>query len=664
MFFSKRSIIGFLKASFLPLGVFLAVFLLMAFLGQSQASLDQRNYVSLPSVLLPQPIASFGAAASDHWLYVYGGHTGRTHQHSTENVSGAFFRLNLLDQALWEQLPGGPAVQSVSLVAHRGRIYRIGGMTARNQPGEAEDLHSVADFARYDPLAQRWEELASLPEPRSSHDAALLGDKLYVIGGWRLKGREKEWHKTAYVIDLASPNPRWAPITAPPFERRALAVVAADHTLYVLGGMDREEGISQSVDVYDTRTGLWSKGPDLPDNGFGVAATFLQDRLYASGMEGDLYRLSETQDRWERVETLAFPRYFHRLVPVEKNQLAAVGGAAPGGHLRTIEWIHLTREVTLPQISSWIFPFPGGAKNRQGIFLHNEHLYVFGGNNSLEQHDFAPHNFVSQAFKIHLGSFRVTALPDLPVKRQSLQARVLDGKSPVAYGVGGFGHDGEKARSFADVFGYDISKNQWETLQNRLPHPRSQFGLVERGGTLWIFGGLDYDPARQKDAFQFPPEVLSWNPREAQAGFVPTQHQLPRPRRAFGGTLLGDRYYLVGGLRENFQLVEECDVFDFNSGKWETIPAPSQPRISPELVALNGKLYLAGGSSPTAGKSFQPNFSIEVYDPENRRWSILTDTLPVSPRHIHMLALRDRLLIYSANHEKAEAMNLLIVDPE
>ncbi|MEM7200732.1 MAG: hypothetical protein AAF628_10725 [Planctomycetota bacterium] len=44
--------------------------------------------------VLPQAVASLGTAAADGWLYVYGGHVGRAHQHSREHVVGSR-RLNL-----------------------------------------------------------------------------------------------------------------------------------------------------------------------------------------------------------------------------------------------------------------------------------------------------------------------------------------------------------------------------------------------------------------------------------------------------------------------------------------------------------------------------------------------------------------------------------------
>src|SRR5262245_16950570 len=66
---------------------------------------------------LPQGLASFGAAVHDHYLYVYGGHIGRTHEHSVEDQTRRFQRLDLDSPKAWEDLGEFEALQGVALVA-------------------------------------------------------------------------------------------------------------------------------------------------------------------------------------------------------------------------------------------------------------------------------------------------------------------------------------------------------------------------------------------------------------------------------------------------------------------------------------------------------------------------------------------------------------------
>ncbi len=299
---------------------------------------------------LPEGLASFGGAVADGWLYTYSGHTGKAHDHSAANLSQAFQRISLTDPTDWQPLPMQQPLQGLALVPHGGKLYRVGGLNARNATvDDEEDLHSVTSFASFDPVANEWTELAPLPAPRSSHDAVVIGDKLYVFGGWTLTGPSRgDWLADALVYDLANPESGWQALPEQPFQRRALSAGHAGGKLYVLCGMDSSDLISQEVDVYDPATGAWSKGPELPGEGmagFGVSAWNAGGQLYISGFEGKVYRLSAAGDAWEAVAELRTPRFFHRLLPHPDGRLIALGGASTIGHLTGAELI----EVEGPQ---------------------------------------------------------------------------------------------------------------------------------------------------------------------------------------------------------------------------------------------------------------------------------------------------------------------------
>lgn len=290
---------------------------------------------------LPQKASSLGVCASDGWLYAYGGHTGKTHTYSAETTIGKFRRAPLAG-GKWEELPSGPAAQGLALVAHKGKIYRVGGMQPRNRPGEKADNHSLSSFAVYDPSAKKWQDLPDLPEGRSSHDAAIVGDRLYVFGGWKMNGEGKAstWHKGGLMIDLSSSTPKWVSVDQP-FARRALAVAAVAGKVYVLGGLQAKGGPTTQVDVFDPATGKWSIGPALPGEGtgFSPSACALDGRLYAGTNDGKVHRLDEAGKAWEAVGTQAVARHVSRLVPGEKGALLVVGGTGRKGDARAVEVI-------------------------------------------------------------------------------------------------------------------------------------------------------------------------------------------------------------------------------------------------------------------------------------------------------------------------------------
>ncbi len=293
---------------------------------------------------LPESFSSFGAAVSDGFVYVYGGHVAKTHVYSTEAVTGKFRRLRLADPAKgWEELPAGPPLQGLALVAHAGKIYRIGGMHPRNKPDEKADNHSVASCDVFDPKTKQWQALPDLPAARSSHDAVVVGDQLLVVGGWNLKGRGNGYHydEHALVLDLSQKKLHWDTIPQP-FKRRALQTAVFDAKVYVFGGMDDENTIELAVDVLDPKTKKWSSAPAIPGarrNGFSPAACVSDGKLYLSPPNGIVYRLTEKKDRWEEVGALQKPRLVHRMVPAGENRLLVLGGASGPENIAAVEAI-------------------------------------------------------------------------------------------------------------------------------------------------------------------------------------------------------------------------------------------------------------------------------------------------------------------------------------
>ena len=295
---------------------------------------------------LPQPATSFGAAIADGWLYVYGGNTGKAHEFNRDSVKGDFCRLKVPGGTSWEKLPGGLALLSSSLVAHGGKIIRIGGMNPRNPKGEKNDLHSTDEVMCFDPATGKWSPLPSLPEPRSSHDAVVVGDMLHVGGGWRLSGDDGEgggssskWHNTLLTLDLRAPELGWQ-TAAQPFERRAIAAVAEAGRIWFLGGMDSKDEPSRAVDWFEPATGKWGKGPELPDGsmaGFGIAGCAAGGRVFASPLSGKISALSEDGGRWEEAGELGKARFFHRLLPLADGRLVAVGGSSRKGQIPELE---------------------------------------------------------------------------------------------------------------------------------------------------------------------------------------------------------------------------------------------------------------------------------------------------------------------------------------
>ena len=293
--------------------------------------------------MLPRAVSSHGACVEAGYLYVYGGHTGRTHDYSTKTVTGAFLRIPVAGGE-WEELPSGEPVQGTAIVAHKGKVYRVGGMQPRNAPDAKGDTHSVKSVSRYDPATKKWAALLDLPQARSSHDAVVVGDKLYVVGGWTLEGaKPPTWLDTVDVLDLGSPKSIWVSVKQP-FQRRALSAFVLGGKIHVVGGLTAK-GTSKKVDIFDPVKGTWGEGPELVGTGnagFSVASCVAGGSAFISGNDGKVYRLDGAGKTWVPVATQKVARFVHRLVPGGEGKLLVVGGAAHEGNARVVE------EITIP----------------------------------------------------------------------------------------------------------------------------------------------------------------------------------------------------------------------------------------------------------------------------------------------------------------------------
>ncbi len=294
---------------------------------------------------LPKPVASLGAIACDGYVYIYGGHAGKTHSYDTQSVLGTFHRLKLDGGTKWEELPGGPILQGMNLAAHGGKVYRVGGMTPKNEPGQPADTHSSKECAAFDPKAGKWEALPDLPAGRSSHDVVVVGDTLVVVGGWEQKGKDQKptWHDTVLTLDLKAKDAKWQSIPQP-FKRRALTAAAVGTKVYVIAGLGADK-TDRQVDVLDVATGKWTTGPKLPGDdrvAFSPAATVVNNRVVVNTNAGPVYRLNEAGDGWEKVGDAAASRHVGRLVPHGSDHVVLLGGAGGGGNVAEVEVIKLS----------------------------------------------------------------------------------------------------------------------------------------------------------------------------------------------------------------------------------------------------------------------------------------------------------------------------------
>jgi hypothetical protein len=343
----------------------------------------------------------------------------------------------------------------------------------------------------------------------------------------------------------------------------------------------------------------------------------------------------------------------------------AIGGISRGMRPSTLERLPMgTLDTENAIVKHWQIPTPSDAKNRQAFFMRDGWVYMFGGNNSTGQHDFEEENFLAEGYKMNLATMTWRKCTDYPMPRQSIQTLMSDDMT-TGFALGGFGYGDDAAHTHVEGCTYDFKTNSWEVSGPHLPVSRSQFGLAQNGEEYWVFGGLDYDPRREEgDQFRHLEEVMMADTGEGDETFKDSGITLPNTRRAFGGVTVGDKYYMIGGMTDDFELVPPCDVFDFNTRTWSEIAPPERTRLSPEAVVIDGNIFIAGGMSQKAdGSGIEPNKSLEMYDTETGEWSMVVEELPFALRHITMMPYRGQLLVFSSHESPSNMAHVVLINP-
>ena len=199
--------------------------------------------------------------------------------------------------------------------------------------GEGED-GALATVAAYDLRFNEWTSLADLPEPLANSAAAILDETIYVAGGSRTEAGVDVISDRFQRYDAESD--KWEPLFALPIGLAGSALVTIDETLYLMGGWDgqrmRDEIWRLDLDeTGDKPAGTWEFITRLESPRAFFGATAVDDELYVvGGYDGqqelsDATRYNLTEGTKQSLPPLATPRGGISLV-YDDLALYALGG--------------------------------------------------------------------------------------------------------------------------------------------------------------------------------------------------------------------------------------------------------------------------------------------------------------------------------------------------
>jgi len=265
----------------------------------------------------------------------------------------------------------------------------------------------------------------------------------------------------------------WKTLTPMQTERTEVEVVLANEQLYIIGGLEKEEGITNKIEIFSPKTG-WSFGPPLPKPLHHVAAVVIDNTTYVIGGYTDdwtpvntLYSLNINTNEWEEKTPMPTARGALE-AGVINGKIYAVGGKA--------DKILGTLEMYDPATDSWetLAPMPTPRDHLASGVVNNK-LYVIGGRKGTigsnldinEEYDPTTNIWTTKA--------------PMPTARGGIDGAVFKDKIYI------FGGEA-LLKTFDENEAYDPSTNTWEQLP-KMPTARHGLGAASIGRDIHVIAG-------------------------------------------------------------------------------------------------------------------------------------------------------------------------------
>jgi N-acetylneuraminic acid mutarotase len=196
-----------------------------------------------------------------------------------------------------EKKPMALPSHHVAFASYRDKIYAFGGFTlpASGPPGWVP----LDNTWEYDPASDSWKALAPMPSKRGAAGAAVINDRIYVVGGAGLVPGSSDTmvvparlHQVVHTVEEYDPATNtWRTRSPMPTARNHHAVAAANGKVYAAGGRIGAAFITRAsntdvVEAYDPATDTWSPPLErLPTPRSAIASGVHNNRIFVAGGE-------------------------------------------------------------------------------------------------------------------------------------------------------------------------------------------------------------------------------------------------------------------------------------------------------------------------------------------------------------------------------------------
>jgi N-acetylneuraminic acid mutarotase len=225
----------------------------------------------------PVELNHFQAVVYKDEIYLLGAMTGRyPHEKPVANI----FIYNPKTNA-WrtgDEIPADRRRGSGGVVVYKDKFYMVTGILDGHWTG------NVTWFDEYDPRTGKWTKLADAPVARDHVRAAIIGDKIYLIGGMQSNTMEKKG--LANLVDAVDvydfKKRQWTTASAKlPTPRAGNTVVVIKDDLFVMAGESAKQTKAHNeVEVYNVKTNSFRTLAPLVEGRHAAGAVLYKSKIY------------------------------------------------------------------------------------------------------------------------------------------------------------------------------------------------------------------------------------------------------------------------------------------------------------------------------------------------------------------------------------------------
>ena len=284
-------------------------------------------------------------------------------------------------QSFWKSGTKMPTPRSETASAVLGdKIYVIGGLDKKDKPLDIVEV--------YDVKLDKWSVAAPLPIPLDHSAADVFNEKIYLVGG---KGIDSQTSNRLFIYDPVVN--KWVEGKSMPTARYALTADFIDGMLFAIGGKNKElMGYAHETlninEVYDPKADMWTTKALMPTQRHHAASAVLDGKLYVIGGRNtnfpqrlyldDNEMYDSKTNSWQRLEPMPTKRSASDTAVVD-GTIHVFGGEVcdEGGKSNKVFGDH---EVYDTKLNKWTkeLSMPT-ARHGPSIQIVNNSIFVIGG---------------------------------------------------------------------------------------------------------------------------------------------------------------------------------------------------------------------------------------------------------------------------------------------